>query len=267
MTSTAFKGIKTEFAVPSNIKEQIHPALQVTTYKPLTLNEEIKFCLSENSLNLIDPNCDLLETKTVECVYGRESVLMHEIVSPVRWIFLNIPRIFVQDKKTKEVSLPEKGVKLFGTNKVTIAKCFLACLIDNKLVLDGDGKPQIFTLKLTSSKTQLIGYQDKTESRTILSLNREIQKYSKTKDNLVHLVSVDLQAKVKEFTSTHTGDSSLGVMYELVGNAKVLQPEQQQQIFNLISNEDIRALLDDPFELQPKGDRLSLDTDVDDIDF
>lgn len=265
MTSTAFTGIKTEFAVKSNIKEQIHPALQVTTYKPLTLNEEIRFCLSENSLDLIDPNCDLLETKTVECIYGREPVLMHEIVSPVRWIFLNLPRIFHYDKNTKEVTIPERGSKLFGTNKVTIAKCFLVCLINNKLVLDSEEKPQIFTLKLTSNKTQLI--RNKDEGGTLFALNREIQKYSKTRDNLIHLVSVNLQAKSKEFTSSHTGDSSLGVMYELTGNAKVLQPEQQQQIFNLISHEEIKTLLDDPFDLQPKSDRPSLDTDVDDLDF
>lgn len=128
--------------------------------------------------------------------------------------------------------------------------------------------PEIFTLKLTSNKTQLIGYQDRSESKTILSLNREIQKYSKSKDNLIHLVSVNLEDKSKEFVSTHTGDSSLGVMYELTGNAKVLQPEQQQQIFNLITDDEIKTLLDDPFDLQPKSDRIPSNLeDDDDINF
>ena len=261
-----FTGINPELAIASNVKEQAYPALQVNNYKPRTKDEEISFCLSESSLDLINPNSNLLETKITNCIYGREEVLMHEIVSDVRWVFLNIPRIFIQDKTTKEISFPQKGVKLFGTNKVTVAKCFLACLVGDELILDIEGEPQIFTLKLTSSKTQLIGYQNSSD-KSILSLNREIQKHFKTKDNLVHLVSVNLEAKPKEFVSNHTGDSSLGVLYKLSGNAKVLNPQQQQQIFDLVNSEEIQSLFDDPFGLKQSSTHneeiYSNDSDID----
>ena len=262
-----FTEINPQFAIPSSISEQKYPALQVTNYKPRTEEDEINFCLSESSLNLLFTEGNLFETEVVECIYGRDRVLMHQITSKVRWVFLNIPRIFLQDKTTKEISLPQKGVKLFGTNKVTVAKCFLACLVEDKLLLDIEGLPQIFTLKLTSSKTQLIGYQDQSKNKSILALNKEIQKHFKTRDNLVHLVSIDLKVRAKEFISNYSGDSSLGVDFQLVGNAKVLKQEHQQQVFNLVTNEEIQSLFDDPFNLKlNEGDALTLDDDSD-IDF
>lgn len=253
-----FTEINPNFAIKSNVSEQKYPALQVTNYRPRTEDEQINFCFSETSHNLLFEENTFFETEIVECIYGKDKVLMHQIKSSVRWIFLNIPRIFIQDKNTEEVSLPERGVKLFGTDKVTIAKCFLACLVGDELVLDINGLLQIFTLKLTSSKTQLIGYQDNTENQTILSLNSEIQKHFKTKDNLVHLVSVNLEANVKQFVSTHSGKSSFGVNFELVGNARVLNSLHQQQIFNLVSSDEAIAIFDDPFGLKLKDDLNSL---------
>ena len=183
---------------------------------------------------------------------------MYKIITPLKFIFLNIPRIYLQDRDTKEICVPERGVKLFGTNKVTLAKCFLACQVGDKLLLDVYDTPQIFTLKLTSSKTVLIGYQTDTKNQTILSLNREIQKHFKTKDNLVHLVSVNIQPTVKKFVSSHNGKSSLGVDFELIGNAKVLPESQQQQIFDLINNQEVADILNDPFGLKLKDELNSL---------
>ena len=257
-----FTEINPKFAIKSNQKEQQYPAVQVNSYKPQTLDEQITFCLSETSFELL-PDDHSLQTEVIECIYGREKVLMHKITSDIRWTFLTIPRLFQQDKTTKEIYFLQKGVKLYENNKVTIAKCFLACLVEKDLVLDLEGKPQIFTLKLTSNKTQLIGnLNQSTEDKTIFSLNREIQKHFKTKDNLVHLVSVNLIPKSKQFISNYTGDSSLGVNFELIGNAKVLSEQQQQQIFNLVSDSEIQALFNDPFGLKTspqEGDSLSLD--------
>ena len=264
-----FTEINPKFAIPSNQKEQQYPAVQVNSYKPQTLDEQITFCLSETSFELL-PDDNSLQTEVIECIYGREKVLMHKITSDIKWIFLTIPRLFQQDKTTKEISFLQKGVKLYENNKVTIAKCFLACLVGSELVLDSEEKPQIFTLKLTSNKTQLIGnLNQSTEDKTIYSLNKGIQKHFKTKNNLVHLVSVELQAKVKEFVSERTKESSLGVYFELVGNAKPLTQQQQQQVFNLVSDDYIIALFDDPFGLK-QSHELTSATDYyssEDIDF
>lgn len=257
-----FTGINPKFAIKSNFAEQKYPALQINNYRPLSLNEKIDFCFSETSFDLLFLKDNILKTEIIECIYDEEKILMHKIVSPVRWIFLNIPRIFVQDKDNKEVFVPEKGIKLFGTNRVTVAKCFLACQVGDELLLDIEGMPQIFTLKLTSTKTQLIGYGDGLKERTILSLNREIQKNLKTKDNLVHLVSVNIQPTVKKFVSSHSGKSSLGVDFELVGNAKVLLEFHQQQIFDLVNNQEVADILNDPFGLKLKNDLNSLNNSL-----
>ncbi len=246
-----FTGINLEYAVKSNQLGQRYPALQATNYQPRTLSEKIEFCLSDTSYDLLDHDAQLFETEVIECAYKREPVLMHKIVSPVRWVFLNLPSIFLYDKKTKEISYPERGMKLAGTSKVTIAKCFLACLCGDNLILDIDGLPQIFSLKLTSNKTQLIGYlNNQSETKTILSLNTALQKHFKVKENLLHLVSVQLVIKPKEFVSSHSGDSSLGVLFEIEDDAQALSHSHQQQIFELISDENVQALFDDPFGLR-----------------
>ena len=270
MSQAIYAGIDTKYAVKSDRTGQKYPALQATTYQPRNLDEKIEFCLSESSHSLLETKEELFNTKIVKCAYKRESVLMHQIISPVRWIFLNTPRIFLQDKKTKEISYPEKGVKLAGTDKVTIAKCFLTCLNGDSLILDSEKLPQIFTLKLTSNKTKLIGYlNNQSETKTILSLNNSLQQYFKTQDNLLHLVSVDLTVKPQEFVSSYSGESSLGIEFAMEGDARVLSAEHQKQIFELISNEKIKEILDDPFSLRKNSshsaasNHLTEDSDID----
>ncbi len=244
-------GINLNYAVASNQKEQVYPALQVTNYQPRSLSEPIDFCMSETSCDLLNHDTDLFKTEVVECVYGREAQFMFKIVSDVRWIFLNIPRMFAMDKTSKKVSYPERGVKFIDSNKITVARCFLACVYDGNLIIDKDGKPQIFTLKLTSSKTNLIGYwKSKSETKTIMSLNKALQKHYKINGNLIHLASVNLVAKPQEFVSSITGASSLGVMYQLEGDAKALREEHQKQIFELITDDKVKAIFDDPFGLK-----------------
>lgn len=247
-----FSQINLDYTAKSNLSGQRYPALQSTDYQPRSLSEQPGFCLSSDSADLLTPdaNSQVLNGEVIECHYGRDTVLMYQI-QELRWIFLNIPQVFFLDKNTKQISYAERGMKLAGSGKVTIARCFLACLSGDNLVLDADGLPQIFTLKLTSSKTQLIGYLDnQAETNTIISLNTSLQKHFKSRDNFIHLVSVKLAVKPKEFTSSVSGDSSLGIMFEIDDEPQVLPSEAQQKIFDLINLEDTQALFDDPFGLK-----------------
>ena len=247
-----FTEINLDFAAKSNKLGQRYPALQSTDYQPRSLSEQPILCLSSDSADLLTPdaNTQVLNGKVVECHYRKEPALMY-LLKDVRWVFLNIPQVFLLDKKSKQISYPERGIKLAGSGKVTLAKCFLACLSGDNLVLDADGLPQIFTLKLTSSKTQLIGYLDnQTETNTIISLNTALQKHFKSKENFIHLVSVKLAIKPKEFVSSVSGDSSLGIMFEINDEPQPLPSSAQQQLFNLINLEDTQALFDDPFGLK-----------------
>ncbi len=257
-------GINLNYAVASNQKEQVYPALQVTNYQPRSLSESIDFCMSETSSDLLNHDSDLFELEVVECVYGRDTEFMFKIVSDVRWIFLNIPRMFAMDKTTKKVSYPERGVKFIDCNKVSVARCFLACVCNGNLILNKDGKPQIFTLKLTSNKTNLIGYwKTKSETKTIMSLNKALQKHYKINGNLIHLASVNLVAKPQEFVSSITGASSLGVMYQLEGDAKALREEHQRQIFELITDEKMKTIFDDPFGLKESQPAVDEEDEID----
>ena len=134
----------------------------------------------------------------------------------------------------------------------TSAKCFLACLVDDNLLEDADGLPQIFTLKLTSNKTQLIGYlNNDSSSTTILSLNQSLQKHFKNQQNdFIHLISVKLAIKPTEFVSSRSGDSSVGILFTIEDKPKVLTPPHQQQIFELISQQELQTLFDNPFGLK-----------------
>ena len=151
-------GINRKYAIASNQQTQEYPAIQVTDYQPRSLEQQIDFCISEDSYQLIE-NCNpLFNSEITQCIYNRESVLMHKIITPVRWVFLNMPRLFIKDKDKNEISYLKKGDNLSAT-RITIARCFMLCVIDGKLVRNYDGEPQIFTLNLTSNKTKLISSQ------------------------------------------------------------------------------------------------------------
>ena len=126
-------------------------------------------------------------------------------------------------------------------------------MAEDNLILDTEGKPQIFTLKLTSSKTELVGYGNSDpEMKTLVRFNSILQKHYKVRGNLnlLHLASLKLMVNPKEFTSRESGESSFGVMFSIDGGGKSLSEEQQQQVFDLISSEDIQAVFDDPFRLK-----------------
>ena len=247
--------INPEYAIQSNQQGQQFPALQVNDYEPRSLDAEINFCISEDSYQLIEDSSPLFNTEIIECIYNQKSTLMHKIITPVRWIFLNIPPLFAKDRDTGEISYLQKGERLKETNRVSAAKCFLACLVNGELIKSPDGKPEIFTLNLTSSKTNLIGSRkiDSTD-KTLLDLNTGLQKFHKIKGNLIHLASVGVTAKPKVFQSSDKKTSSLGVMFYLEENAKALREEQQQEIFELVSDEKIQAIFNDPFGLKQSQD-------------
>ena len=252
-----FAGIDTSFAVKNTRGEQKYPAIQATTYQPRSLGEKVELCLSETSLGLIDPEQGL-ETTVIECAFKKDVVLMHQIVSPVRWVFLGLPLIFTQHKKTKEIAYPKKGEKLAEAGKVTIAKCFLACLHGDRLILNSEGLPQVFTLKLTSNKTKLVGYpNDPTGTKSLLSLDEKARKANNSSDSLLHLLSVDLGVKANEFTSRMSGESSLGIEFVMEGDAMVLSRLIQKQIFELINKEEFKKELKNPFGLSSRRDTVT----------
>jgi hypothetical protein len=250
-TVTPVENLSKEYFVPMQERGAKFPALQVNNYRP-TANSKIDFVLSESSAELMSEDAILkLKLTPVVCQYDDE-MDMFAIASEVRWVILTMPRLFSMDKEDKKIYPIQQGDKLKDLNRVTAARLFLAAIVGEDLILDNDGLPQIFTLKLTSTRTQLIqNNADKTAS-TIATLNTSLQKhYKASRQWLTHLVSVGLVPFVdKKVSGEDSKKSSLAVDYKFADGALPLSPINQATIHSLIISEDFKAIAADPFGLK-----------------
>jgi len=240
---------KPEFAIKTQGAGPRFPAIQASNYRP-SLSESLSLVLTETFYDLLsEESRERLNAKTILCDYGGGDVLGFELPQHIRWVILNRPRLFAEHRETGVISQLVKGEKLAETGKRTISKLFLAAVLDDDLLLDSDGNPQVFTLRLTSNKTNLLGGKNNSkEEKTIFNLNEALnQRLGRKAEWLVPLVSVSLVAEPRKFASSF-GKSSVGVMFALKGDAKFLSPHQQQQIFDLISTDEFKKLSNNPFE-------------------
>ena len=267
-----FSGLNTQFAIEADERGALFPALQATNYKPSSLTPKIAkgmnaddlvtvdgvtyerslMALSDESLGMLDEaQAALLNTAKVMCSFkddGSEAP-MNALPDAVRFVVLAKPKLFKLNKDTGDVSYLQRGDKLAGTKNVTIARLFLACVVNGVPIVTEDGEVQIFTLKLTSSKTELIGKGE--EKGTIAGLNAALCKHFKaSRQWFTHLVSVAIAPNPRRFVSKASGEASVGIMFEMVGGAQPLPVEAQQQIFDLVSTPKFKELADDPFRLK-----------------
>lgn len=239
-----------QYAMPSD-DTQKYPAIQATDYQPKNLKAEISLGLSMESYDLLSESSQkIISSEVLECQFGDDSVGLYVIPSDVRWIILNMPSTFVYQKDTGKYRKLISGERLSGTKNVTAARVFLCALVGDKILTGDDGKPQVFGLTLKSSKTGLI--KKKTPSPgdgTIYSLNMALCKHYKLKGWLTHLVSVSLFACPEKFSSSISGETSLGVMFKLGTGAKALHPDQQKSMYDLLQDDELKASFTDPFNI------------------
>lgn len=263
--------INKQYAIEDESRGQSFPALQATDYQPKNSKVVVNIGLSDESTGMLTDDAIFklkFETETVS--YGETEVTLHIPTSEVRWVIVGRPKLFLFDKDNGEYSLLQKGQKLKGTKKVTIAKLFLGCVCNGELLLTDEGKPQLFTLNLKSSKTALIGgYRSQPGDGTIESLNKGLNKHYDCKGWLTHLVSVDIKAVPERFTSG-SGESSLGIKYVLEGSARILPEEQQKMMFEVANDREIKEIINDPFRVgspsqaqeQPSSQQSSSQTET-----
>lgn len=247
MTTT----LNTAYAVQQEQDWVSYPALQATDYRPRSLKDSIGLGFSEESFELLSDDAkQRLNCSEVECYFSAEDSGIVHVPAEVRWVLLNIPKLFVQNEDGSHEHLA-RGMKLSGTGRKTCARMFLAAIVDEDLILDEDGKPQVFRLNLKGTKTNLIGKtSDKEGSGTIAALNRGLQKHYKVKGQLLHLVSVQLTAVAHKFVSRTSSESSLGVYFSLGSGARPLTEENQKRIFDLLQDEDLKQSIADPFGIK-----------------
>ena len=268
-----YDGVNAAYGVAMEESGPSLPALQATSYQPRTMGEKIGLCLSEESFDMLSPDSPMAALcEPVVVNYGGDDLTMFVLPAGCRWVVLGVPRLYLLDKETGEIKYPQRGERLAGTRKVTITRLTLAMVLpDGELLLDGDGLPQLVTLKLKSNKTALVtGDKRDPDFKSLGDLNKALQAhFGRRGVSLTHLVSVALVATPKKFTSSLSGETSMGVMFTLQGGAKPLSEAQQLLMFQLLKDPEVLNLIQDPFRLkkQEEATNQPMSINPDDIDF
>jgi len=238
-----------------------YPAIMADTYKPANTKTKVMLGLTEPHLDLLDDRAVGLVGAAVAIEYGEDVEQFSPFSDGVRWVVLSQPRLFAENQETKEISNLTKGMKARGEK--TVSKLLLGCLVDGKLILDAGGLVQVFTLKLKSTKTNLVGNRTDKDGgvetnagySTIASLNNAVLASCKgaAKNAWVgHLASVELKAVSELFTKSDLegkkkADSSMGIRFIFGEGAKQVPRDEAKKIVELIGTEEFKEFAKNPF--------------------
>lgn len=255
-----------DYAVESEGTGPRFPWLQASCYKPLNTKVVIGVGLTSDALEVVSEQeqkklSDALSWGVTSYDDEGTEVKFGAAIDDVRWVILSRPKIFGMVKETEEIVPLTKGLK--GRGEVTVSQVLLACIAKDSVIKDSEGKPQIFTLKLRSSKTALLGSdRDKDFGvarngghKTIGQLNAALTAHAKVKPGswLGHTVSVQFAAVPEKFES-NDGQSSLGVrfIFKEGAGARPLSKDVIKDIHALVTSPDFKELAANPFAKQPK---------------
>lgn len=244
-----------QFTVEMDEVGSSYPSIQATQYQPRSLKEKVELCLAESSMDLLSEEvaAEIAALTTADTAIfddeGTETAIF-KLQKDVRFVVLGMPSIFHLDKNAEEILPKSKKRNLKGSNIVTITRLPMVMIKpDNTLVMDGD-TPQIFTLKLKSSKTMLVtGNRKDKEFKSLRDVQKGLQKHYglSGKQACLHLASVKIAVTPQVFSNGK--DSSIGILYTLDGGAKELPKELWPITFSLMQDEETLRLLKDPFGL------------------
>ena len=240
-----------------------YPAIMADTYKPANTKIKVTLGLTEPHLDLLDDRADGLVGAAVSIEYGEDVEQFSPISDGVRWVVLAQPRLFAENQETKEITGLTKGMSDRGEK--TVSKVLLGCLVGGKLVLDSEGLVQIFTLKLKSTKTNLIGNRTDKDGgveknagySTIASLNNAVRANCKGAAKnawVAHLASIELLAVSELFTKSGGGgdgkkkaDSSMGIRFIFGERAQQVPSAEAKKIVELSGTEEFKEFAKNPF--------------------
>ena len=254
-----------DYAIESESSGTRYPHIQADNYLPSNLKAIIRLGSPNTALELLPVESPLFTAVDFESfMFGDdgEETTLGLFNGSVRWIVLFRPKIFGLVKAENRVVPLLKGLKERG--EVTVSQLLLGCVVDDVLILDNDGKPQVFTLKLKSSKTSFVGKESEKDAgqernnghRTIAQLNKAIVNKSGGKSGqwMAHTVSVEIGAVPEKFTNAD-GKSSWGIRFVFpVGSvAKPLNAANSKAIFELVTSDEFKEFATDPFGLAKKN--------------
>lgn len=242
-----FQGINPNFAVASS-EGPAYPWLQATDYQPRNGSTKISLVLPEDAVELIDPSeLDKIKFEPAEIATDSGNTPAF-VPQNIRWVILGYPKSFKIDKEGK-VSTIEKGVKWNGEFK-SVARVFLAAVVDDRFILDNTGQIQIFTLKLKGLKTEFVRSSDP-NVRTIQTLNEAICKAYKKRGWMAYLVSVELEVVPRQFKMMNGSSSSWGCYFQFKegSGARPLPEALQAQAHSFVTSDEFLSLANDPFNI------------------
>jgi hypothetical protein len=226
----------------------------------------IPFVLSEDSVALLgDDWLSKIPVEVMSCRFGKNAEEMILVPPTIRWVVVGKPRIFAMHKETRDISPLRKGLRMKANDLVTATRLLLAPVWDNQVINGVDGNPQLVTLKLTSSKTNLIGGDSKDPSfSNLVSLNQALlDAYGLRKQPMLHLVSVRIDAIATELSNGQK--ASMGILFKFVGGARALSEPDQQRMAQLAGSDEVREFLADPFHLGSKTQGTYEDDEYDSL--
>lgn len=272
-----------DYAIDGESGGASYPWIQADNYRPSNAKSKIAIGITAESLALAGSEIlsDAVNMESASYDDEGTEVEFGYFDIGVRWVILAKPRTLGMHKATGEIVPLAKGMK--GRGEITVCRLLLGCIVGDELVMDDDGNPQIFTLKLKSSKTAFIGSdRDKdfgvsrnNNHRTIAQLNDALLKRANGKPGqwLGHTVSVELGAVAEKFSNAD-GESSLGIRFIFPEGsiARPLPKRVLDKVFKFITTDEFKTLARNPFarpqqQVEPTPTSLAVDEDFDEMPF
>ena len=250
-------GLNVDFGGEEQAENSL-PWIQGNKNKP-ELDSEVCLCFPPAVLErLSEEAVEMLQTVEVKTNYSNQLGTALKPVG-VRWVILAQPaKGFAQNKHDNRISKTFDNMN-WGADWKSASKLHLACLVGNELMTDDDGEVQVWTLKLSGMQGQWINGKDK-KNLSIVDFNKRIKKAVNKKGWWTHLVSVELDVFPEVYASSSDAKlSSVGLRFGFVGdgNPKPLSSENQADVFRLISSQEFKELVADPFyvgDAEPSGE-------------
>lgn len=247
------------YAIDCEVSGPSYPWIQADVKQPGSINDTLCLGISGEALALLPDGAldKVIDMGTASFSDIGTKVDFGRFNGEISWVVLARPKVFGFSKSTKSTVPLSKGMRERG--EISVAKLLLAAVIGGKVVCDLSDRPQIFTLKLTSHKTSLVGdtrdrdYRDFGQARfdgyrTIEQLNQAIIKHNNAKPSqwLAHTVAIKLGA-IPAIWGKEKRSLAVRYVIEPDSNAKPLAKSEITKIMNLITTEDFRELARSPF--------------------
>jgi hypothetical protein len=249
--------VSEEYAVVEAEVGQKYPAIQLSKTQPKA-GEDTSFVIAEKSYKMLSGSVfERLGLREKLVYFGNSETPEHcmEITADYRILFWGIPSVcYVKNVDGKE-KIRERGGDM-GEGETTISRVLVSFVVNNEIVRDDNGDPQMFTFKLRSFGTQLV-------SKRLPELRDVIKKAANCNHSLLHVVHCGIELKPVLRKSKKNTESSWAVDLNIVDYAPFPNSEHPS-LFSIASSENVRSFMKDPFFLQQKqneqeaGERKSL---------